>query len=303
MHNPMIKYLFTFCFFVALYSAHSQDILAKLEKEYPNKPVYELATFKTTRIGLGHSIEVRKKGALEISAFNRFWNTENSTKQRFLADKLSTRFGLNYAITDLLTIGAGYTSFDEISDGFLKYKIFRQQKDAKKAPVSITLLQGVSHRTKADIENPLYAEDNIINSNVYSFVSQVLIARKFSRKFSAQITPTYIHRTDNFLTDQSNNQFAVGLGARYKLGGHVSLVSEYYYVANPASGVTTFDPFLIGVNWELSHLLLQFHMTNTRHFAEDAFITQTRNNFNFHDGNFHFGFNAIFVLHSKKNKL
>jgi hypothetical protein len=60
---------------------------------------------------------------------------------------------------------------------------------------------------------------------------------------------------------------------------------------------------MIGVNWELSHLLLQFQITNARSFAEGDFITQTQNNFNLHDGNFHFGFNATFVLHTRKNKL
>ena len=48
---------------------------------------------------------------------------------------------------------------------------------------------------------------------------------------------------------------------------------------------------------------LQFHLTNVRNFAEDAFITQTANNFNFKDPNLHFGFNATFVLHTKKKKL
>ena len=60
---------------------------------------------------------------------------------------------------------------------------------------------------------------------------------------------------------------------------------------------------MIGVNWELSHLMLQFHVTNARNYAEDVFITQTTNNFNFKDPNLHFGFNATFVLHTSKNKL
>ena len=49
--------------------------------------------------------------------------------------------------------------------------------------------------------------------------------------------------------------------------------------------------------------MLQFHATNARSFVEDTFITQTTNNFNTKDGNFHFGFNATFVLHTKKKKL
>jgi hypothetical protein len=67
--------------------------------------------------------------------------------------------------------------------------------------------------------------------------------------------------------------------------------------------VQTYNAFMIGVNWEVSDLMLQFHFTNARNFVEDTFITQTKNNFNAKDGNFHFGFNATFVLHTKNKKL
>lgn len=303
MNNSTSKYIFTFTFFFASFLGFSQDLLSKLDKEYPEEPVYELATFKTTRIGLGQSIEVRKKGALEISLFNRFWNLEEKTKKRFIADEVNLRFGLNYAITDNFTVGGGYSNFDKISDGFIKYKLLKQQKNNSKAPVSIVLFQAVSHRNKTEYENNLYAPDDIVNSEVYSYVSQILIAKKFNQNFSAQLSPTYIDHSKPFLNDQPLSQFAIGLGARYKVNGHISLVSEYYYNTNPVKSVSTYDPFMFGINWELSHLLLQFQFTNTRHFAESAFITQTQNKFNFEDGNFHFGFNAIFVLHTNKNKL
>lgn len=304
MKKAIIKYLFTYFFVViSFYGNAQEDLLEKLEKEYPQTPTYELATFKTTRIGLGHSTELRKKGALEISLFNRFWNRSENSEKNILPDEVGLRFGLNYAVTNNLTIGAGYANFDKISDAFLKYKILKQQKQSSKAPVSIVLFQGFSHRNKIDIERNIYAEDDIINSDIYSFVSQLLIARKFNSNFSAQLSPTYILRNKNFLVDQPKNQFALGFGARYKIGGHFSVVSEYYHTLNPVKTTTTKNPVMIGFNWELSHLLLQFQMTNTRHFTEDAFMTQTQNSFNFKDGNFHFGFNAIFVLHTKKNKL
>jgi hypothetical protein len=65
----------------------------------------------------------------------------------------------------------------------------------------------------------------------------------------------------------------------------------------------TYNVFMVGVNWEVSDLMLQFQITNARNFAEDTFITQTRNNFNSKDGNFHFGFNVTFVLPIRKKKL
>jgi len=97
-----------------------------------------------------------------------------------------------------------------------------------------------------------------------------------------------------------NNHFALGFGARYKLGGHVAIATEYYYVANPITGVTTYDPFAIGVNWEVSDLILQFTLTNTLSFDESTTITFTPKNFNFNNGNLHIGVSATYVIQFNK---
>ena len=299
MMNKKIYQLFVIFIIAASSSLNAQSLLEKLNKEFPVKPIYEIATFKMTRIGLGHSIETRKKGALEISLYNRYWNIPNFGGERFLADKVSTRYGLEYAFTDNFTAGLGYTNFDEITDGYLKYRLVKQQKGAKKTPITLTLLQTISSRKT--IITDLYGKES--SSNNYAFASQVLIARKFNPNLSVQITPTFIHRGNNSTNNDPNNQFAIGFGGRHKIGSHASVVSEYYYVANPLKSVQTYNTFMVGVNWELSHLLLQFHVTNARNFAEDTFITQTKHNFNFKDPNLHFGFNATFILHTKKKKL
>ena len=301
MKTKKIHQLFILLFIVGNASINGQGLLDKLDNEFPDKPVYEIATFKTTRIGLGHSIETRKKGALEISLYNRYWNIPNFKGQRFLADKITTRYGLEYAFSDNFTFGFGYTNFDKISDGYLKYRLLKQSSGSKKTPITITLSQGISHRKTANANPNLYGGNS--SSSSYAFTSQALIARKFNPDLSIQITPTFIHRGAASLSNDPNSQFALGFGGRHKIGRHASIVSEYYYVANPLKSIDTYNAFMVGVNWELSHLLLQFHITNARNYAEDTFITQTTNNFNFNDPNLHLGFNATFVLHTKKKKL
>lgn len=289
-------------FFIGAIATNAQDLLDKLQKEFPKEPIYKLATFKTTRIGLGHSVETRKKGALEISLYNRYWNIPNFDSQRFLADVVSTRFGLDYAFTDNFTVGFGYTNHDKITDGFFKYKLFKEQEDAKKMPVTITLVQAFSHRKTADAPASIY-DLSTSNSNKFAFTSQVLFAKKLNSELSLQIAPTFIHRQGNTLNNDPNSQFAISFGGRHKISNHASIVSEYNYIANPIKSVETYNTFMVGVNWELSHLMLQFHVTNARNFVEDTYFTQTRNNFNTEDGNFHFGFNATWVLQTKKKKL
>lgn len=300
MSKHIFKLLVLF-FVVVSSNLNAQDLLDQLDNEFSNKPIYEIATFKTTRIGLGHSIETRKKGTLEISIYNRYWNIPNFEGQRFLADVVSTRFGLDYALSDIFTLGLGYTNHDKITDGFLKYKLLKQQQNTKKGFVSITLLQTLSHRNAENTRATIYEPTS--SSDKYAFTSQVLVARKINTDFSLQISPMFIYREANSLNDDPNNQFAIAFGGRHKVGNHTSIVSEYFYVANPLKSVQTYNAFMVGVNWELGDLMLQFQMTNARNFAEDTFITQTTNNFNAKDGNFHFGFNATWVLQTKNNKL
>ena len=302
MKNKYTTQLLVLLFIVMGFTVNAQGLLDKLNNEFPDIPVYKIATFKTTRIGLGHSIETRKKGALEISLYNRYWNIPNFEGQRFLADVVSTRYGLDYAFSDNFTIGLGYTNHDKISDGFLKYKLFKQRKNSKKGFATVTLLQTISHRKIENTNGNIYQQTTSA-SDRYAFTSQILIARKINTDISLQISPTFIHREENSLTNDPNNQFAVAFGGRHKISNHAAIVSEYFYVANPLKTIETYNVFMVGVNWEMGDLLLQFQMTNARNFAEDTFITQTRNNFNAKDGNFHFGFNATWVLQTKKKKL
>lgn len=275
----------------------SQNLLQSLEEEHKDTVYPVQATFKATRIGLGQSVETRRKGALEISTNTRFWNTPQRT-QAFIVDRVTSRIGASYAFSNRFTLGMGATTFDGILDAFGKYRLVYQRTE-KGSPISVTLFQNASLKT-----NPGRSLNTTGSfSEKLSFGTQLLLARKFTRNFSLQLAPTFIHRNSRLSPDDPNNHFAIGFGARYRIGGHVSITSEYYYLANPVESVSTFDAFSLGLNWELTDLMLQFLMTNTHNVAEDAFITQTRNNFNTRDGNFFFGFNATLQLHLKQNKL
>lgn len=298
-----IKLQHLFIFLISANSSliFSQDLLEKLNNEFPDKPVYEIATFKTTRIGMLQSVETRKKGTIELSIYNRYWNTPSPTSQSFLADRVCRRYGLNYAFTDNFTLGFGYANMDKVADGFLKFKILKQQQNSSKMPITFTFLQNFSFREVTDVQVATFG--NNLNKNLVAYSSQLLVARKMNQHLSLEIAPTLLGRFADITTENPNTQFAIVAGGRYKISGHASVVAEYYYVANTLKTIETYQPFLVGLNWEVSDLMLQFHLTNARNFTEEAFISQTRNNFNFKDPNLHFGFNATLLLHTGKKKL
>lgn len=279
----------------------AQSLLDTLEEKYPDSIEYESSTFKASRISIGHSVETRKKGILEIQTMSRFWNIPNfdpaKRSQSLIVDKMSTRIGLEYGISDRLTFSVGATTLDGIFDSFFKYKLLRQTKNSNKSPFSISLFLNASLRTHSASPGDVHLSSSF--GDKLAFTNQVLIARKISHQFSLQVSPTFIHRVSNRFDANPQNHFAMGLGGRYKVGEHISIVSEYYYQANPLKSKKTYDAISLGVNWELSDVMLQFQLTNIRGATEDAFITQTPNNFNFNDGNFVFGFTGIFILHTR----
>lgn len=290
-----IKTIFFTCILLlgSCHLSRSQNLLDILEKEQKDSTGYITPAFKMTRIAFGHSTEVRGKNILEVFIANRFWNLPTERSQSFGADKMSSRIALEYGLSDRLSFGIGATTFDGLFDSYLKYKLISQKKGIQSTPFNITLFQGTSYNSNS-IPNPVVSDAFL---DRLSFTTQVLISRKISSDFSFQIAPTYIHKGLNISGEDPQNFFAIGVGARYKIGPHLSIVSEYYKTFNPIESFDTYGPFALGVNWEIGDVLLQFMLTNSRNMVEDTFITQTRNNFNFRNPNLNFGFNATYVIH------
>jgi len=294
--NSLIALCLTFFFGLPIINA--QELLEILDQESPQNPIYTQATFKANRILIGQSVETRKKGILEFNVHTKFWNIPNSQTQAFAADRVNARFGIDYAFTDRFSAGIGAGTFDGTFNAVGKYRLVRQRQDNNKSPFAVTLVQSASYLTRS-FNHVILPEDS---SERFSYTSQVLLARKFTPNFSLQIAPSFVHRTSQQFPEDDNNHFALGFGARYKLGNHVSIASEYYYVANRVRGIKGFSPFALGVNWEVSDLILQFSMTNARSFDESTFITLNALNFNFNNGNLHIGVSATYVFHLNQNR-
>ena len=301
--------LFYVHFIVALFCAtvplSAQSLLDELNAELPAPSTRVNATFKANRVLLTQSVETRKKGTLELVFNTRYWNVPGQElRQTFGADKFSGHFGAQYAITDRLTFGAGYTTFDGILNGFGKFRLLHQSEDDK-VPFGLTLVQGASYFTK-DFPVFILPEEA---SDRTSFVTQAIFARKFDRNFSFQIVPTYIHMRNDVPDIEKSDLFALGFGARYKLGNHVSLASEYQLlfgrdkVMEGSPREEGFNFYSLGVNWEVSKLIIQFALTNAKSFDDIANTAITQNNFNFKAGGLHIGVGFTYVLHLKKQKV
>ncbi|MBU3012108.1 hypothetical protein KO506_11895 [Polaribacter vadi] len=269
-------------------STFSQDdLLDILDNETPENKTKDIvtATFKGTRILNGHSIENRKDSELEFIISHRFGAINLGFDELFGLDQSNIRFALEYGVTDNLTAGFGRSSFEKTYDSFLKYSLIKQQNGEKPFPFAVSLFSSIAVKTIKDYD----PADKRTFAESLSYVSQVLIARKFSESFSFQVTPTYIHRNTVKIEADPHDIFALGFGGRLKLSKRVSLNSEYYYAFDESESINARNSLAFGVDIETGGHVFQLILSNAITMIEKSFIAE--NTGNFFGGDIHFGFN------------
>jgi hypothetical protein len=273
----------------AVFCQSLEDVLnRKLEKSA--SPEYALATFKTGRIINGQSIENPERGDLLFLVSHRFGKINSGFYNFFGLDNSSTRLGLAYGISDRFSIGVGRATYQKTWDGFIKYKILRQRPGPSGMPFTLTVVLATDINTL----KPVDPEKTYSLTNRISYVSQLLIARKFGPKFSFQISPSYIHRNLVETRFDQNNIFAIGSGTRFKITNRVSLNAEYYYVLPGQTADDYQNSFSIGFDIETGGHVFQLHLTNSQSIIERGFITETSGRWM--DGDIRFGFNIVRVF-------
>jgi hypothetical protein len=232
---------------------------------------------------------------------HRFGTLNSGAYEFFGLDQGVIRLGLEYGITNNLTVGVGRSSNEKTFDGFLKYRALRQGTGPGTAPVTVTLL-GTSAVSTLKFSGSLL-DDRPLRTRV-TYTTQALIARKFTDGFSAQLMPTWIHRNAVTMRTEQNSVFAVGVAARQKLTKRFALTGEYYYVL---PGATADDPryhnsLAVGVDIETGGHVFQLHFTNSSGMVESLFVPRTTGDF--FDGDVYFGFNIsrAFTIGNRKLK-
>jgi len=269
----------------------AQDLMDMLNDDKPQTN-YAYATFKTTRVVLGQSIENPAAGTLQFLIEHNFGSLNQGAYSMWGLDASTIRLGLEYGVNDWLSIGIGRSSYEKTFDGSAKIKILRQSTGARNMPLSMSFYGGT-------MLNSLHWTDetrtNYFSSRL-SYVAQLLVARKFSNALSLQITPTYIHKNLVPLRTDQNDVFSVGVGGRVKLTQRTTVNAEYFYLL-PGSAADNFQNCLsLGLDVETGGHVFQFRLTNAQPMFERAFITETTSKWL--DGGIYFGFtiNRVFTI-------
>ncbi|MBK9150254.1 MAG: hypothetical protein IPM26_04345 [Saprospiraceae bacterium] len=276
--------------------AQEEDLLSLLGEEETTE--YVNASFKTNRVINLHSLESTAYGVLDFKINHRFSPISEGFYDLFGLDGANIRLGLDYGVSDVLTIGAGRSSQDKTYDGYIKYKFLRQSTGKKNFPFTAAILATTTLKS-IRWANP--DRENYFSSRL-SYCWQMIIGRKFTESFSLQLSPTVVHRNLVKTKAEKNDVYALGAAGRIKLSKRVALNAEYIYVLPDQLAPEYKNALSIGFDIETGGHVFQLHFSNSRAMVEPAFITENTRSWDSLEG-IHFGFNISRVFTLKRKNL
>jgi hypothetical protein len=281
--------------FTGLAVSVAQDLMDLLESETDEETNYTTATFKSTRVLNGHSIERMQEGQLDFRISHRFGTINSGAYEFFGLDEANIHLSLEYGIKNWIMVGVGRGTYQKTVDGFVKFSILRQSTGKKNMPISVSWLSTMGVNTLKWIDPE---QTNYFSSRL-SYIHQLLVGRKFSDRISLQLSPGMIHRNLVETELEPNDLYSIGISGRIKLTQRISFNSEYFYVIRPKNKPQSFNyynPLSIGFDIETGGHVFQLHITNSVAMIEKGFIGETTGNWL--NGDIHFGFNIsrVFTL-------
>lgn len=254
-----------------------------------SKPVKN--TFGSVWLIDNQTVMVPVKGTLEFDIQHRFGTVKNGSEDLwgFFAPS-NIRLGIGYAPLKKIFLGLGITKERMQVDLNAKYSVLQQTTD-NKIPVSISFYgnMAIDSRNKSNFRYGVHR---------LSYFSQLIIARKITEQFSAQVSPSfswfnnveaYLDKNGIIQKKMRNGHLALSVLGRYKVSPSSSVIAGY---DQPLTQHTTNNPhpnICFGFETNTSSHAFQIFAGNYY-----AIVPQSNNFFNqnnYRKGAFLIGFN------------
>ncbi len=253
-------------------------------------------TFKDTRIINTQSVETLQKRKMDLRIGHRFGNLKGGWASFYgLESAQDIAIGVDYGITDDLNVGVHRTKgagpLTQLVNTSVKYRLLKQSDSG--APISVTALGLWTLSTQQKDESSEFILNNFRKfSHRFILGSQLLIARKFSDKFSLQITPSYIHR-NVVAFDEQNGTFSFGGAFRYQLTKVLGLIVD---TTIPLGDTDAKAAIGVGFEMDTGGHVFQVNFTNARGISETDYIPNNQATWGNGDVRLGFTISRIFNL-------
>lgn len=191
------------------------------QEEVIEKPVKNI--FESTLLIESQTTTVCNAKQLELIIHHRMGNVSNGITDLFgIYAASNIRLGLQYGVTDKITIGIGTEKNNKFTDINGKYLALQQTKSGS-MPVSVAVYANATIDTRD--EEMLGANYEFLDR--FSYFGQVIVSRKFTDDLSLQLSPSYSHFN---AVDRKFQHDKIGLmfGGRYKFTETMAAIFEYH---------------------------------------------------------------------------
>ncbi len=246
------------------------------------------ATFKSGNLINLKTTETIHRNEMDFRVDHRFGDIAGSAgggKNFFgLDNSTDIRIGFDYGLFDNLNIGIarakGATAARQLFEGNVKYRFIEQTVD-NSIPVSVAFFGSTTlSAMEASTDKSSAASFENFNDRL-SYVTQLIIARKFSSDLSLVVVPSYLHRNYTAFNDQ-NDVFAIGIGGRAKVSNRIALVADYTLPFRKASnkkyreevgGQRYYNALGVGLEMDTGGHIFHLNFTNATAIQESQFIS------------------------------
>jgi hypothetical protein len=310
--KKIIALLATSC--ALLLNTYAQDdLLNELVKEDSAKVKQDItiATFKSTRVINMNSTEMTGLNNLQFMIIHHFGNIWqdggfNNNFGRLLglnAGFANTYMSFDYTPIRWMNLGLAFAGNSSL-EGTAKFKLMRQQSGQHNYPVSIAWLSTARYDANKSVPSP-----NDFEWNRFSYLHQLIIARKFSESISLQLIPSMVHNNIiSYGAGNEHNVFSIGMGGRVKLTNKTAITFEYSRqlnmyknVIDKSGEIVDYSPNLVslGYDWDTGGHIFQFFLTNSSYASN--LLQLTTNPIRDNLGQWSLGFNLNRSYSMKKS--
>lgn len=203
-------------------TSFAQEETTEKKEDKPVRNPFEASTLIESQTIVGSAAK-----QLELIIQHRFGSMDNGFSDLFgIYAASNIRMGLQYGITDKITIGIGTEKNNKLNDLNAKYVLLEQTRSGS-MPIAVSLHGNIAIDSK---DEELFGTNYEFIDRI-SYFAQIIIARKFTKDLSLQLSPSYSHFNAVDSTFQ-HDKIGIMIGGRYKFTSKMAAMFEYNHPIN-----------------------------------------------------------------------
>jgi hypothetical protein len=275
------------------------SVFAQLERTLANENQPVELTFHAPRHINLFTVEPLSKKSMHFAIMHTFGTLDGGIENLFGIDNgANIQFSFEFGLSDKLSLGASRSGRDKFYNIFGRYHLLQQTQNGD-TPISISLAGGAGVITNPYDFLPESQRPGFSDRLAYS--AQVMLARKFSKKISVQVSPLMSYFTEPIplylIQGDQNFYLALGFSGKLRVTERSSLTLQW--IPNLNSELRN----NLGIGWDVEaggHVFQMYFVTSPA--LNEQYLLAGGNGVPGEEFRLGFNVNRIFGLGQNKNK-